>query len=304
MFKKLRKLGEKLNPLQDPSKTFKTSEIREELIKKGISQDQVNGANLGFIYRRLIRRPHGADTSSIKNVLQENIEQPIDNTSPLWGVILETRNHPSLETVVKDFVTRLDIPVQIFHGNINEEFIKSSSISEFIESGKVILTNLGVEHFNAPQYNALFISKKFWEAVRGRNGILVFQTDTITCHNSDYSINDFMQFDYIGSKWPKTRPIGIEMDGGNGGLSLRNWKKVMECIQRFPPENWKAGEDGYFAFHLDLMGANVARDDDCAKFSTQHEYLYNSFGAHKISTLKDEERLRFLKYCPEAKHML
>jgi hypothetical protein len=304
VIKKLRKMREKLNPFHNPNNTFSISDIKEMLENKGISQTLAKGSNLNFIYKKLKWRPHGPDLKIIDNILNKSTTIDPDETTPLWGLILETRNHPFLELVINNFVAKLNIPVQLFHGTGNENFINTSALSKLIEEGKLVLTNLGVGQLNAPQYNALFISDKFWQSVRGRNKILVFQTDTITCPKSDYSISDFMQFDYIGSKWPKLRPVGIEMDGGNGGLSLRDWKQTVECIKRFPPKNWKAGEDGYFAFHLDIMGANIGRDIDCAKFSTQHEFLFNSFGAHKISTLDKDERTRFLEYCPEAKHML
>jgi hypothetical protein len=54
-------------------------------------------------------------------------------------------------------------------------------------------------------------------------------------------------------------------------------------------------------FHIELMGARVASTEDSAKFGTQSMFLFPSFGAHRISNLKENDRQAFLDYCIEAK---
>ena len=67
---------------------------------------------------------------------------------------------------------------------------------------------------------------------------------------------------------------------------------------------WPGGEDGYYGFHLELIGAKIGKSIDCAKFSTQSFFQYKSFGAHNISCLNKKDRDAFIKYCPEAKKLL
>ena len=124
------------------------------------------------------------------------------------------------------------------------------------------------------------------------------------CNNSPYNLNTFLDFDYIGSTWARTRPVGITIDGGNGGLSLRSWEKSLQCLEQFPSSFWPGGEDGYFGFHMELIGAKVGKDVDCAKFSTHRYFRYKSFGAHKISGLNKKDKDAFIQYCPEAKKIL
>jgi hypothetical protein len=65
------------------------------------------------------------------------------------------------------------------------------------------------------------------------------------------------------------------------------------------PELWSGGEDGYFAFHIELMGGRVGKGRACARFGTQHEFLSRSFGAHTISCLGQPDRAAFLEHCPK-----
>ncbi|MGH8201339.1 MAG: DUF5672 family protein [Steroidobacteraceae bacterium] len=278
--------------------------VVDELRRKGIGQDQIRGVHLAHVYRRLNSVASAPDFDSIAGVLPSHLPEGVDVDRPVVGVIVETRRHPLLESVVLNFSRTLEIPIQLFHGKGNLEFITSSAISGLMHAGKVALVQLEADSVDAKKYNALLMTKGFWDLLGSRNKILMFQTDTIACEQSEYRLSDFLSFDYIGSKWPRDRPVGLLIDGGNGGLSLRDWKKSYECLVRFPPEKWRGGEDGYFAFHIDLMGGRVGRDIDCARFSTQYEFLCRSLGAHRITYLDQPSRTAFLEYCKEAERLI
>lgn len=270
--------------------------------EKGMSRDAISGKHLEPLYTALSESAHTGSKgeSGIPTIKTSHAA----TDSEVCGVIIETREQPALEYVVCQFSELLNIPIQLFHGTTNQAFIMDSKISDLIDQGKVVLSAIDADSFTPEQYNSLFLSKRFWESMTGRNRVLVFQADAILCSESDFNLADFVAFDYIGSKWPRMRPVGMVMDGGNGGLSLRNWQQSVECIERFPPALWPGGEDGYFAFHLDLVGGNVGRDKDCARFSTQFEFLERSFGGHQISLLEPASLEQFIQYCPEAKRVL
>lgn len=275
-----------------------------KLLNKGVLQKNITCAHIMHIYNSLKRTSSAPDLASISGVLPNQSKTTIDDICPILGIIVETRKHLAIEQVVNDFINNTQIPVQIFHGKNNLDFIMSTTIARLVRNGKVHLTQLGIDELCANKYNALFLSKRFWKNVLGRKKILVFQTDTVSCSHSDYTINDFISYDYIGSKWPRQRPVGLIIDGGNGGLSLRDWEKTYDCLSRFPAEYWSGGEDGYFAFHIDLIGGKVGKDNDCAKFSTQYDFLYKSWGGHKVSCLNREDQATFLNYCEKARFML
>ena len=236
--------------------------------------------------------------------MTQRLPNVIPNNDPAWAVIVETRKHPALEFVVCQLARKLNIGIQIFHGPANKSFITNSAIRQFIDDGQVYLADLGIDKLHARMYNSLLLSKDFWSSIYGRNKILIFQTDSVLCENSKYRLEDFVKFDYIGSKWVRKRPVGIVIDGGNGGLSIRDWQLSTQCLDRFPADCWPGGEDGYFAFHLDLMGANVARSQDCARFSSQFDFTNKSFGGHNIDNMSASELKKFLRYSPEAQNIL
>jgi hypothetical protein len=277
----------------------------KQLKQAGIGQSQIVSEHLFSTYKQLSVFKDRADFSNIKNILSKNppANQNVSNIDCV-GVIVETRNHPLLERIVIDFVARTGLQVQLFHGKLNLDFILQSKVSALIEDGKVILTQLNTEDFFAKDYNALFLSEDFWHTLIGRNKVFVFQTDSILCEQSKYNLNDFVKFDYIGGWWQRERPIGLIMDGGNGGFSIRDWQKSIDCLKRFSPTNWPGGEDGYFAFHIDLIGGKVGRKKSCSQFATQDYFTYKSYGCHKISRLNKQDKIAFAKYCPQAKCLL
>ena len=272
------------------------------LVAKGVRREKISAHDLQPYYRAMTTT--NAAPTYLEGSSTEAVQTSESDNNPVCAVIVETRQHPLLEYVVCQFARNLDIGIQIFHGRDNRRFITESKIGGLIESGQAQLTDMGVHDFSLLHYNKLLLSRSFWESVCGRGKVLFFQTDSILCENSGYTLNDFLEFDYIGSSWNRKRPVGIIIDGGSGGLSLRDWRLTMECFERFPVHYWPGGEDGYFAFHFDLMGGNVARKDDCGRFSTQSNFTSRSFGAHQIQNLSASALHKFLAYCPEAQIIL
>jgi len=268
---------------------------------RGVARDAITGSHLLPLYSRLkLNSPAG------KACLEPPPLQTtgLQSSEPVCAVIVETRKHPALEFVVNTFSEQLKIPIQLFHGMDNESFIRDSTISALVDQGRVQLQRMNIDALPANRYNALFLNREFWNCMAGRNKILVFQTDALVCSASPWSLADFCSFDYIGSAWKCDRPIGLRISGGSGGLSLRDWKCCTRSLEIFSPETWPGGEDGYFAFHLDLMGCKVGQADECARFSSQKFFRCKSFGVHKPKLMNQLTRHMFLKYCPEVRQIL
>ncbi|WP_158769091.1 DUF5672 family protein [Paraglaciecola sp. L1A13] len=274
--------------------------IRVNFDKNGDKLETLNTQYLSKTYLSMFTTDDRPDFTNINDLFIDCGQPDKQSQDDCLGVILETRCHPLLEKVVVDFVKRTGYRVQLFHGNLNLNFILSGEIRQLVENKKVILTPLNTDEVNGKTYNAIFLSHTFWTLMHARQKIFVFQTDSLLCPSSNVPLSEFVQYDYIGSWWPRLRPIGITVDGGNGGLSIRDWQQSVNCLERFDPIFWPGGEDGYFAFHIDLMGGKIARGQTCARFSTQYRYLFNSYGCHKISCLNKADKNKFLRYFNEA----
>ncbi len=216
------------------------------------------------------------------------------------ALIVETRPHPQLPFVVLQMHEMLGLPIHLFHGESNRDFILNSPLAPLVKQKKLILSQLQRDDLSGPVYNALFTSPDFWEHVIGREKILVFQTDAVLCRHAKAMFKDILAFDYIGAGWGRARPEGICVDGGVGGLSLRDWGKTVDCTRRFPAKHWRGGEDTYFGFHIELIGGTVGKGQQPAKFASQYNFRFRSFGAHQMKKLHWAHQLLFLAYCPEA----
>ena len=280
--------------------------LREKICGANKRIDWSQCLELKDIYSKMRHIRTKPDFSNIDNIFKRNLTSvsSLPSEEQTVGVIVETRKQASLEVVITNFILQTGLNVQLFHGTSNCQYILAGNIRKYVDSGQVTLYELGTVKLTAAQYNALFLTKSFWESMIGRGKILVFQTDTCICKQSDYSLEEFLKFDYIGSKWRRNRPIGLILDGGSGGLSVRDWQKSVNCLELFPPACWKGGEDGYFAFHIELIDGNVGKNRDCGKFSTQRFFANKSFGAHQISLLSRDNKLKFARYCPEAQYLL
>ena len=270
--------------------------------ERSVARDAISGSHLLPLYTK--SRSIGAAAKELCLETPPLEEKGVQSSGPVCAVIVETREHPALEYVVSTFSDQLRIPIQLFHGTENETFIRNSAISGLVDQGRVQLQRMSIAALPAKRYNALFLNREFWNCMAGRRKILFFQTDALLCSASPFSLADFSAFDYIGSNWSRNRPIGLRINGGCGGLSLRDWNCCTQSLEIFSPEAWPGGEDGYFAFHLDLMGCRVGKLDDCARFASQRRFKYQSFGAHKPRLMDKPTLQAFLEYCPEVRRIL
>jgi len=139
--------------------------------------------------------------------------------------------------------------------------------------------------------------------------LLVFQPDSIFCANAPKTLNDFLDFDWIGAPWSATSSYG-----GNGGLSLR---KVSRILQVFETQKRKTGdgqlEDLWISSRLQkLEGAHMADASVSKTFSVESVwddrplgYHIGWLGVHHEQIWDDEKQVQhILEYCPEVKIIL
>lgn len=155
------------------------------------------------------------------------------------AVIIEPRCHPALSFVLNNFLTNLspDWNVIIMHGTKNIDFVNNIIHTDLCEhASRITMINLNVENLNhVSEYNKLLLNEWFYQQIPTET-FLVFQTDTIILERNRHSINDYLQYDYVGAPWKEVYlpEYGIHEYNvsGNGGLSLRKKSKMLEIIDK------------------------------------------------------------------------
>jgi len=166
------------------------------------------------------------------------------------AIIVEPRKHKALEFVLNNVCDCLsdEWKVILFHGKNNNEYANEIITRlNSIYKNRISLVNLYVDNLNQQTYSHLLVNKNIIYDHIDTDMFLVFQTDSIILKENAHMINDYLNYDYVGSPWlicnyePTKRCDFI----GNGGFSLRNKQKMLEIIEKIPYND--EYEDLYFA---------------------------------------------------------
>ena len=160
--------------------------------------------------------------------------------------------------------------------------IRSYRVKDIVE-----IRYLGTDNLTFPQYNALLISKSFWESMPFEN-ILIFQTDSVLINNK---LDHLLQYDYVGAPWPKETgwlPKYVDTTG-NGGLSLRRKSAMLRIIENVPYNN--RNEDVFFSVDC-AQYLNICPADQSLKFSVETMYCEMPNGYHKPWKYLTEDQMK------------
>jgi hypothetical protein len=139
--------------------------------------------------------------------------------------------------------------------------------------------------------------------------LLVFQPDSIFCANAPRTLNDYLQYDWIGAPW-----AGDAQFGGNGGLSLRRISAILRVLQseQRKPNDGEL-EDLWLCNRMHRMpGAKMANASISKTFSVEGVwddaplgYHVGWLGVHHGQLWDSEAQVEHvLEYCPEVKMIL
>ena len=218
-------------------------------------------------------------------------------------VIVEPRKHALLKQVIDNFNSIMDNTwdLYVFHGISHKEFAHNAT--KHINNRNKFLIPLDTDNLDANEYNRLFRTTTFWDNVNAEH-ILVFQTDSVLCKNSNYKIEDFMKYDYVGCPYDGTIfGNNIKFWGKNnhfygiGGLSYRNKSFMLDCINKNTDIDYNFAEDVLFSNCVADSKNKPESVEVLNKFCTQFHALDKSFGVHKPHHL---DKTTFSEYCPEV----
>ena len=229
---------------------------------------------------------------------------------PLVAAIVEPRKK-NLARILNHFIKVMPryTHFQVYHGTDNQQVLYKY-FKSYIQSGKISLWNLGVPNLTIQGYSALLTSKEFWNTIQGER-VLIFQTDAITCGQSPFVIENFVNYDFVGAPIATYIRILINMlflSKGyvtgharfyNGGLSYRTKSKMLAVIGAYPWDQ-RTAEDIWFCAFLPRVGGVLPKIEQARKFSFESERLdYIPWGLHKPR--KEYDQLS--NVCPEFKQI-
>jgi hypothetical protein len=250
--------------------------------------------------------------------------QVVNMTKPLSGVAVTVMLHSPkwfqrrYTMLIQNTVNNLpeNWKVQIFYtgkGQSQAGLDINPGISRHIRRGEVVLTLLPKSMEKIKKYQLMF-QPWFWENMLA-DRVLLFGGNSVVCSNSFYSINDFIQYDYLGAPWHTKKGVG-----GDGGISIRNRDHMLRALEYKSSlvedgadkskafENW-GQEDHFYVDTLlemnrkNLIKSNIAPRDATYQFAAIGNYA-NETVLVASGTLPDVPfmtRDKFLQYCPELK---
>ena len=206
------------------------------------------------------------------------------------AVIVETREHKALPFVLNNVMSILPDGwgLQIFHGSNNLEYVKKVTDTELLNGKEITYTDLKIDSISADDSSLeIMLTEDFWNKVVGET-VLYFECDTMLCPNSEYKVEDFEHFDFIGGYWGNQLEM-LDNDYSkvmNGGLSLRKKSYMLDIIKNeLQPYLDRGGNPCEDYFVTDRI-RNKPKVKDVLSFSIDNGYMYPlndkaPFGLHK-----------------------
>jgi hypothetical protein len=228
------------------------------------------------------------------------------------AVISDTQYTPRMIPLIIHFQSVLgpDWPIVFYTSkqNRDQHFTNQSAIWKRAVDLGSIQVRIIPDEFDISQRHGvnLWMSRPwFWEQLAPAKHVLIFQADAMICGNSVRTIDDFLQWDFIGAI------LSGDSNLYNGGLSLRNRTMLLDIL--YDGNNWEretedgtwtmGGEDIWFSRKMDQRGARLPTGDQALEFSCEHRYHVDvqkqPFGYHKVHKYAGEKIGEISEWCPE-----
>lgn len=138
---------------------------------------------------------------------------------------------------------------------------------------------------NGHDYNNFLMSFQFWQKLEKYDRVLIFQHDSGILREG---VEEFLEYDFIGA------PIKhMDWPAMNGGFSLRNPKKMLECLSRGLPKH-SHNEDIRFCYAIQNSG-KLPTFEVAKRFSVETIFELGSFGYHQVESWLTQEQIELLK---------
>lgn len=207
-----------------------------------------------------------------------NIKYPIlqyctNKTNTL--LFIDDRYDPSFPLLLILFLYSVDNNwnITIFTTNENKQFYEND-LNKLRMSGKINILNNVLK--NNENYSKLLKDHTFWESIKEEN-CLLFQYDSFSMGKFN---KIFLNYTYIGARWPHNASSNQNIKIGNGGTSFRK-TRIMESIsKKFSGQ--EGIEDVFFAEKLYKEKMLNCTDEIADNFAFENIFNNDSIYGHQI----------------------
>ncbi|KAJ8606527.1 hypothetical protein MRB53_040902 [Persea americana] len=229
---------------------------------------------------------------------------------------LEMTDRPQALPVLLHFLHMLgpEWTFRIYHNEAIAKRLDSIHLQPYLDSGKLTLIPVNIVFPSHTSVSDFFGGRTYWDALAPSEHIFMFQFDSVICANANKTIEDFLEYDFIGA--PVTKRFWERFTDAfvmNGGFSLRRRSSLLRIIDEFGPlrdqRNEKyMHEDQFFSDMLRKHGGKIPSIEVARNFSVETVFGSTPFGIHKAARYLKEgepeanpEGLRLLEtqWCPE-----
>ncbi|KAF5237260.1 hypothetical protein FAUST_6171 [Fusarium austroamericanum] len=157
--------------------------------------------------------------------------------------------------------------------------------------------------------NSYFSDPWLWEQLAPAKHVLVFQADAMLCANARKTVDNYLEWDFIGAPLNDTRQVF------NGGLSLRNRPMMLDIIKSrdwWEDTNTNGaeyeghGEDYWMSVLMRERGAHLPSVEEALTFSKQLPWHFklpgDPIGYHRVhrQLRRDKKAIpKIREWCPE-----
>ncbi|KAJ8068787.1 hypothetical protein OCU04_002483 [Sclerotinia nivalis] len=233
----------------------------------------VGGVFLFFILSILLFRPSIPERPSLPKIPKVSLDYgapaPSQFNASKVALLIENRVNPILSPLMLHFMSVVPPDWRFrFMGSLESvaHMNTSRAIRQHVASGKLDLTYIPANMTTGSQEEISRFLTNLWiyeTVLQPAEWLLVFQTDSMLCANSRQSLNNWLDYDWVGAPW---NPNG--RFGGNGGLSLRRVSAIIDVLRHQVRVDDSEAEDVWLTDRLGHRpGAKLANGTASLTFS-------------------------------------
>lgn len=235
-----------------------------------------------FYYKYLLKKYEDIINNLVLNI--SSYDDSKNNTL----LFVDDRYDPSFIYLLKLFLYSVDESWNVTIFTIESNILYYEKDLDLLKiKGKIFILENKLN--NNHDYSNLLKDYNFWNKIREEN-VLIFQYDSFCMGKFN---NIFLNYNYIGARWPHN-PLNNKLNCiGNGGTSFRKTRTMEYICKKHIKSDYI--EDLFFSYYLFQHNLHNCSNDIADLFSFENIFCENSIYAHQIyNTISLEDLDNFM----------